>query len=294
MIGIYQTFLTIFFLGYDLYYAKILHLIKFCVLIPYRLIQFRKVKKHYYMFEFCYLANALMALYIILDLYCGDYCSNNIASMLLRGDHLFHLVYSLAFGPLIWAIFVNKDRIYFHSPQHLISVFIHLDPSLLSWMIRWEDNNIIYSDYYEPDLTYDGIVSTYKYFLMLALPVYAVWAISYYMWIFVIKRSRLDNSSYKMSFKDVINKKDHIANIFVNMTNIPVVNEVLYMVFHALSVIVSIFIGSILYNSYLLNTAMVGILFTAVSWHASYKYAKLIQENENESLNDSENKVKGE
>lgn len=283
MFGIYQTFFTIFFLGYNIHYAKIFHLIKFCILIPYRLVQFRKVKKHYYMFEFCYLANALMAIYLAADLYCQDMCTNSFVQMILYRDHLFHLVYSLAFGPLIWAIFMNGDRMYFHSPQHLISVFIHLDPSLLAWMIRWENDTVPFNEYYAPNSSISNIIKTYKYFLTLALPVYVLWAVSYYVWIFVMKRSRLGNNEYKMSYKDATSK-GHMAYNLINMTNVPMINEILYMIFHALAAVISIFIASALYNNYTWNTCMVLILFTAASWNASYKYTKLIYNDEKTSI----------
>ena len=292
MLGIYQTFLTVFFLGYDIHYAKIFHLIKFCIFIPYRLVQFRKVKKHYYMFEFCYLANSLLALYLAADLYCEDMCENSFVKFILHRDHLFHLIYGLAFGPLIWAIFMNGDRMYFHSPQHLISVFIHLDPSLLAWMIRWENDTVPFDEYYAPNWSYSAIMTTYKYFMALALPVYVMWAISYYTWIFVMKRSRLDDDTYKMSFKDAT-KKGHMAYNLINATNIPMINELLYMVFHALAAVVSIYVASVLYNSYVLNTIMVGVLFTAASWNASYKYTKLIHNDEMDSIkaHEKDNKI---
>jgi hypothetical protein len=240
------------------------------------------------MFEFCYVANALMAVYLATDLYCEDsVCLSYIAKTLLYGDHLFHLIYSLAFGPLIWAIFMNGDRMYFHSPQHLISVFIHLDPSLLAWMIRWENDTVPFNYYYQPHLSFSSVMSTYKYFMTLALPVYVLWAVSYYTWIFIVRRSKLGDDTYKMSFKDATSKGHMVYNL-INVTNIPMINEILYMVFHALAAVVSIYVASVLYNSYVLNTIMVGILFTTASWNASYKYTKLIHIDETASIKECE------
>jgi hypothetical protein len=264
MLGIYMSFLNIFLLGYDLHYAKIFHIVKFFVLIPFRLIEFKKQKKHYYMFEFCYVANMIVALYLI-----GDLMGFNM-------DSLFILMYSLAFGPSIWAIFVNKDRMYFHSPQHLISVFIHMDPSLLAWMIRWNNNSIDMEYLYPPELSYDNIFTTYKMFLAYAMPVYCLWAVCYYVWMFIIRRHRIYDSNYKTAFRDLTRNTKHIGKKFIHITKLPIINEILYMLFHCLSSFVSVCVASVLFNSYILNTLMVIALFTATSWHASYKYVKLI------------------
>ena len=45
--------------------------------------------------------------------------------------------FSMAAGPLGWAVHIFKNSLVFHDPDNTASVFIHLSPFVLFWCMRW-------------------------------------------------------------------------------------------------------------------------------------------------------------
>jgi len=211
------------------------------------------------MVEFCYIANTLLCIYLALDI-LGKY----------KNPNLFSIIYGLASGPLIMGIIVNGDRMYFHSPKHLISVFIHLDPALLTWMIRWKEYDTILL----ADLSYIGVTTTIKNLLTLATPIYEIWFVCYYIIIFIIKKKKIETKNYRTAFRDIMKSKKYKRLL----TDFPLINEIIFMLCHAVGAMVAISFAGVMFNNWYLNTVVMFVIFSITSWNASYKYTKLIYE----------------
>ncbi|KAJ6372921.1 hypothetical protein OIU76_027290 [Salix suchowensis] len=81
--------------------------------VPLRWIYYRFKKWHYYLLDFCYYANTIFLVDLLL------YPKN---------EKLFMVCFSFAEGPLAWALIVWRCSLVFSSADKLVSVLIHLLP----------------------------------------------------------------------------------------------------------------------------------------------------------------------
>ena len=77
---------------------------------------------HYFMLDFCYLAN------LILIVYLTFYPSS---------PHLFMMNFVNCTGPLLFSVIMWRNSLVFHSIEKVTSVFIHIYPNLVVFVLRW-------------------------------------------------------------------------------------------------------------------------------------------------------------
>ena len=88
----------------------------------YRIIQYRMIKYHYFLIDFCYYANLACFVHIL----CVP-----------TSGRLFRSVFAYSNGPILWAIPLWRNSLVFHSHDKVQSVFIHTAPAILTWCTRW-------------------------------------------------------------------------------------------------------------------------------------------------------------
>ncbi|GFO11764.1 expressed conserved protein [Plakobranchus ocellatus] len=91
-------------------------------LLFFRLIMYWKMKYQYFMLDFCYFAN----------IYCFTYLW-----VAPSHENMFAVGFSIASGPLIWALLIFRNSLVLHSLDKVTSLYIHLMPCLLTFVIRW-------------------------------------------------------------------------------------------------------------------------------------------------------------
>ncbi|KAK6236525.1 hypothetical protein QUC31_020313 [Theobroma cacao] len=82
--------------------------------VPLRWIYYRFKKWHYYLLDFCYYANTIFLVDLLLY---------------PRNEKFFMVCFSFAEGPLAWALIVWRCSLVFSSVDKIISVLIHLLPA---------------------------------------------------------------------------------------------------------------------------------------------------------------------
>ncbi|XP_005108532.1 glycerophosphocholine acyltransferase 1 [Aplysia californica] len=92
------------------------------VLLLSRLVMYWKMKYQYFLLDFCYFANIYWYTYIW---------------VIPSREDIFAVGFAVANGPLIWALFVFRNSLVFHSLDKVTSLYIHVLPSLMSFVIRW-------------------------------------------------------------------------------------------------------------------------------------------------------------
>lgn len=172
--GVLNVGLTCFILGYDAAKFYMWHAPKCVFLLVWRFLKFKKQGLHYYLFDFCYLVNALSLLV------CG----------LKGGPVLFRALFFAANGPLAWSVLAFNNSLLFHSIDHITSVFIHMSPMIVTFGLHWHESDFdIKSD---SDSVWD--------LLWPSLVLYAVWMVGYYVWVFVVRRKRVEQRGYETLF----------------------------------------------------------------------------------------------
>jgi hypothetical protein len=266
VLGVFQLVLTPFMLVYNMTLAKYIHIVKYIILIPLRFLTFKKKKWHYFMLEFCYYAALLLNLFIIQEQFLDG-----------RFNHYFISIYAFASGPLLFAIYLNNDKLFFHSQSHLTSTYIHMTPALMVWGLRWHNNGTNFTELYPVDFSFKGIMSSYYDMFMITLPLYLVWAVSYYIYMFVYRWDSIYKKNNQTMYRQFAENEKLIVSKFDKQFKSSYTKGLFYIGSHALSSLLTTFIATIMFNNYYINTFAIVCSFLAVNWFASFKVIKSLQ-----------------
>ncbi|CAI8015511.1 Glycerophosphocholine acyltransferase 1 [Geodia barretti] len=170
---------------------------KAVLLLSYRWYSYKKLKYHYFLFDFCYFTTLLIFLYLWLPwghLYKG---------------YIFPSIFGFSNGPLLAAVMLWKNSLVPHSVDKMTSVFIHVSPSITLWGIRWhstEDQGFpLCAEPSGPGPSgCDNITaSELIYYPML---MYLVWQTGYILVVFMWRNEKVERKSYETSYRWMINK----------------------------------------------------------------------------------------
>ncbi|KAJ0255241.1 hypothetical protein HA466_0100270 [Hirschfeldia incana] len=177
----------------------------YIIFVPLRWVYYRFKKWHYYLLDFCYYANTIFLVDLLL------YPKN---------EKLFMVCFSFAEGPLAWALIVWRCSLVFSSPDKIVSVLIHLLPGLVFFTIRWWNpatfaamrpigttNRRASWPYVEEDKTY-----LFTWLFLVPLVVYTLWQLLYFLIVNVLRRQRLLRDPEVMTSYRELSKKAQKAN----------------------------------------------------------------------------------
>ncbi|KAF5748452.1 hypothetical protein HS088_TW04G00406 [Tripterygium wilfordii] len=175
----------------------------YVIFVPLRWIYYRFKKWHYYLLDFCYYANTIFVVHLLL------YPKN---------EKLFMVCFSFAEGPLAWALIVWRCSLVFNSVDKLVSVLIHLLPGLVFFTIRWwnpetfaamhpEGTSHRFSWPYVEDKSY-----LLTWLFLVPLVAYSLWQALYFLIVNVLRRQRLLRDPEVMTSYRELSKKAQKAN----------------------------------------------------------------------------------
>eukprot|EP01105_Mastigella_eilhardi_P024632 TRINITY_DN6462_c0_g1_i1.p1 TRINITY_DN6462_c0_g1~~TRINITY_DN6462_c0_g1_i1.p1 ORF type:complete len:1016 (+),score=223.04 TRINITY_DN6462_c0_g1_i1:66-3113(+) len=251
VLGVVNVGLTTYFIGKYPQYFYLWFSFKCVVLLFTRFCDYRKERTHYFMFDFCYFANLLFVMF---------------SWFFPSSPLLFRLLFVVANGPLAWSIIAFSNSAVFHSRSHMTSLFIHISPVMLSYCLRWYPSHfdtgcVNLNNCHENPL---------RLFWRAFLYVYLVWFVLYYVWVFVILGPRAKEKKNKTLFDWFTSKGPglFIAHFHPN----DLVNKFLYMVVHCFCCCIALFLGALLWNSFVAHTTfLITLCFYAV-WEGAEHY----------------------
>jgi hypothetical protein len=159
----------------------IVYILEIMVLFPLKFHITWKAKQHFYWLDFCWVANILMFLGLLLLAF--DTCFPEIVIGELGRKALFCMAFGIACGPLVLAAGVLGNALIFHDIENTSAVLIHLVPSLLMYTLRWK-HEVLHETW--PDifqLDYLTELDPWKDIFMWASLVYTLWLILYSVWL---------------------------------------------------------------------------------------------------------------
>ncbi|KAJ0031275.1 hypothetical protein Pint_13452 [Pistacia integerrima] len=171
--------------------------------VPLRWIYYRYKKWHYYLLDFCYYANTIFLVNLLLY---------------PRNEKFFMVCFSFAEGPLAWALIVWRCSLVFNSVDKSVSVLIHLLPGLVFFTIRWwnpetfaamrpEGASQRVSWPYVEDKSY-----LFTWLFWVPLAAYTLWQVLYFLIVNVLRRQRLLRDPEVMTSYRELSKKARKAN----------------------------------------------------------------------------------
>ncbi|KAK8970648.1 hypothetical protein KSP40_PGU009703 [Platanthera guangdongensis] len=171
--------------------------------VPLRWIYYRYKKWHYYLLDFCYYANTIFLVMLL---------------MFPKNVKLFMVCFSFAEGPLAWALIVWRCSLVFSSLDKIVSVLIHLLPGIVFFTIRWSNPEFFAAMHPEgtpakiswPYLEDKSYIWTWLF--LVPLVAYTLWQLLYFLIVNVLRRKRLLRDPEVMTAYRELSKKAQKAN----------------------------------------------------------------------------------
>ncbi|KAB2604199.1 membrane protein-like [Pyrus ussuriensis x Pyrus communis] len=175
----------------------------YVIFVPLRWIYYRFKKWHYYLLDFCYYANTIFLVDLLLY---------------PRNEKFFMVCFSFAEGPLAWALIVWRCSLVFSSLDKLVSVLIHLLPGLVFFTIRWWDPATFAAMHPEGTsrrASWPYVENkSYLWVWLFWVPLFAytLWQALYFLIVNVLRRQRLLRDPEVMTSYRELSKKAQKAN----------------------------------------------------------------------------------
>ncbi|XP_058085780.1 glycerophosphocholine acyltransferase 1-like [Magnolia sinica] len=187
---------------HDIPYVYCLFYVTF---VPLRWIYYRYKKWHYYLLDFCYYANTIFLVMLLLY---------------PRNEKLFMVCFSFAEGPLAWALIVWRCSLVFSSVDKIVSVLIHLLPGIVFFTIRWWDPTMFAAVHPEGNAVHHRASWPYvtekshlwMWLFIIPLAAYTLWQLLYFLIVNVLRRQRLLRDPEVMTSYRELSKKAKKAN----------------------------------------------------------------------------------
>ncbi|CAM9252273.1 unnamed protein product, partial [Ectocarpus fasciculatus] len=133
-----------------------------------RFFQYRKLKYHYFLLDFCYFTNVCLA---VCRLFGLDTCKT-----------FFNAIFICSVGPLPLAVIVWNISFVFHDHEKVTSVLVHILPLMLCYTMRWHG--------VKDEMSVDKFLR-FQDFVAAAMG-YLFWQVMYYVKTEVLDKEKLD------------------------------------------------------------------------------------------------------
>jgi hypothetical protein len=278
LITVINSFLTIFLIGFNPVMAGWWFLCKFIIAMIYRFTSWKKENQHYFMTEFCYFANIIVISYFAMNRL--GYYKNNLE----LGVWFFRIIFSLSNGPLAMAMVTLGDKLVFHDIQYVISLIIHLAPSLLTWSFRWASPFEEFPEAHmnkSESLLLDNIINDGLTNTKYTMPFYFIWFVLYISTVFIVFKKRIEEKGNVTMYSYLTaGRPNHPINYILNRINSTPIKQLTYMILHLISIVPTMFLSGLWWNSFYLHTGFILYLCISSVYNASTYYDyKLINKN---------------
>lgn len=261
------------------------HLFKLIVYMSYRVYNFSERKLQFWLFDYCYVINYWIVLYYVLSL----------AGVCPWPETVFRVAFTSVVGPLALSVAAFRNSLVFHSSDQLIILAIHFSPNVAIWGMRWWPKEL--------DQSFPGIFNigcgsdppqqfslffskeecpaTFSQLYGWPIFIYALWAITYYLFFFVFAKGILKRGGYYTMFEDM--SKNTAVKAVLNLGG-SWGQELKYMCAHGTLCCVSLLIGPLLWHSFILHTIYLGVIVAFAVFNGGTFYFQVFAKNYYASL----------
>ncbi|KAK0070112.1 glycerophosphocholine acyltransferase 1 [Biomphalaria pfeifferi] len=221
------------------------------ILLVLRLILYWKMKYQYFLLDFCYFANTYWYIYLWLA---------------PQHELMFVVGYAVANGPLIWALLVFRNSLVFHSLDKVTSLYIHLLPTLLSFVIRWYPEETS-EHWYKPFPRYEV---GYSFFWLVLIPFVFVLA-HQVLYIVLVNCILRPNDEYLTMYRYLTAKE---SSFIFRMCNIfgPRFRIQLYVAWGLSLVLIMLLFNPVWYNFFIPHCVVVSVSIIIAIYNGATYY----------------------
>ena len=226
------------------------------VLLLWRNITYRIDNSHYYMLEFCYFANIVFYFFIFL---------------FPESKTLYLASFAFCCGPVGWALALVGCSFVIHNINQLTSCFIHFTPMVLMMNLHWRTQ-------YNEDrgwILYDAKQDTFgwtfvKDYFKSAVLVYLVWAVFYYVLVYVLLKNRIRERHYTTLATYHVDKKSSVGKYLLSLG--PNFQGLMYVGTHFLCVFIIFSFTIICYFNMYVNIVIMFLSSSICFWNGATFY----------------------
>lgn len=230
------------------------------VLLAIRFFVYRFKGLHYYLLEFCYYGNLMFLFHLW---------------FYPQSETLYLVCFAFSMGPLAFATIVLNNSLVPHSVDKQTSTFIHVMPALTTWAVRWAPCRDM--------LPVDQTEVSLGLYLLYCGTLYLVWAISYYVKVFVISHSKVIARNYETSYILVMRRPGSVPFRLVTVLG-KRMGPLVYMSLHCCYFLTSILISYVCYRSYYAHTVVAFGVYLWSVWNGANYYIDYFSKHYEESL----------
>lgn len=247
-----------YFLGYSPQKFYRLYTAEGVAMLALRFTHYRWARQHYYLLDWCYLANAMLMLHIWVY----------PTSLLLA-----KVTFAHSFGPLLWSILAFRNSIVYHSLDKMTSHFMHLYPACVCWTIRWHTADPLAAHLREAGAeaaaAWEG--GSLRDLVLLPMLPYLLWAVLYYLKVFVISSRKIQQKGYETLFQySTQSRRSLFGSVVLRFR--PSLQPLVYMCLHLLLTLATMCLNQLWWRSYAANTAFLACIFAASAWSGATFY----------------------
>ncbi|KAL6776746.1 hypothetical protein ACKKBF_B30760 [Auxenochlorella protothecoides x Auxenochlorella symbiontica] len=234
-----------------------LYTVKAAVLFCIRWVVYRYKRWHYFLFDLCYAAQVVLLIQLWLF-------PTSIAWI--------KVTFALNLGPLVWSIVAFRNSLVPHSLDKMTSHFLHWFPACVSYAARWHPPSQVV-DYLassaEARRAWES--TSLRELFFLPLVPYLIWAVLYYLKVFVISSSRIEQRGYETLFKFATsNRRSLFGAVVLRFPH--ALQPAVYMAMHVGLCAATLVLTSVWWRYQLACEAFLVIQFTASAWSGATFY----------------------
>eukprot|EP00198_Chlamydomonas_reinhardtii_P003836 XP_001693172.1 predicted protein [Chlamydomonas reinhardtii] len=171
------------------------------------------------------------------------------------------------------------------APHQVTSLFLHLVPALVSWSLRWYGDPARFGP--PPEATEQererwhraGGLSN----VLLPMASYVVWAVAYYLKIFVFSRAKIQQRGYRTLFNYVTSQKKGTFHAIARRIPPPLQPPV-YLFLHLCFCMTTFLVALGCWYSFWAHTALLAAVASASIWHGGSYYFEVFARKYHEHL----------
>ncbi|CAO3653080.1 unnamed protein product [Cunninghamella blakesleeana] len=239
-------------------------------LLSLRVAVYKYRKWHYFIFDLCYFVNALTLLYVW-------FFPKNL--------YLFYAIYTLTSGPVAWAIVTWRNSLVFHSLDKVTSVFIHIFPALVTYVIRWLPElhpdtltGLNYRDQRFPALQSVNSEMSFRDCMISSTVAYLIWQSLYFVFIMVKRREKVESGLRVTSYSWLLNETGAKKKSFIQKAAFifgPKYKAYMFMLLQLIYNIVTTIPTYFMFQYFWLHSIFLCTMFGCSVWNGANYYIEV-------------------
>lgn len=211
---------------------------------------------HYYMTDFCYLANTIILIFL---------------NVYPKNEYLFIATFLWANGALCVSVGAFRNQMVFHSFDNLSSLALHANPLLYSYVMKWNtmpyEKTLPEAERRYASVPHDTPIDFQRFFLF-PLSIYLAWNVTYWFLNFVLAAKRIRDRNYDTLF-GYFTRMEWAKNLLYNQRLPP---SVLFVSYHACFFFCCHLVAIVCWQSQVFHTFYMFFWITVSIWNSSCFY----------------------